>query len=392
MKKIDKDNTILFCQYEVTYACQSKCPFCYNPQRSYSLPSYNVVNRIVEKIKKYEIPHVQLTGGEVTLLPFLNEIIENLSEISAVSIVTNGLKKVKLSESLMCLYISLHGSNANIHESLTNLKGSYEIICQNIKEYVDEGFDVSADVLLTSLNYNDIYNIIERAFKLGMKRVYINRFQLGGIASNSINLLPTFTQFNESVKQILKAKKEFDIDVMFGTAIPFCALLECIPEGREEEIWDLTPFCGAGFWHVTIDPIGRIKLCNQAQYCIGNILSHNLEKVWSNHPVIRRFRNLTWLLSACKNCPAKSICRGGCIVDYTCSSYHPARVDIYLRRKIYSPSKKIFSKIEKTLDSYKPQIKLNWIKMKENKIIYRRRKKLKEVYLVNPSIGVLRLL
>lgn len=372
--------------------CQSKCSFCYNPTREYKIPSIDKIRRIVKRIKLLKIPHVQLTGGEVTLLPFINKIIEDLSKVSAVSIVTNGIKKVDLSKKLLCLYVSLHGSNPKIHERLTRTPGTYKIICRNIESYVEEGFDVSADTILTSINYKDIYKIGEKAKQLGMKRMYINRFELGGLGSKSFDLLPTIQQFKYAINEIIRVKEKLDFDVIFGTAIPFCLLVDILPEDKLHLFWELSPYCGAGIWHVTIDPNGNIKLCNQAPYYIGNILSNDLNTLWTKSKIIKNFRSLRWLLPICKKCPAKNICRGGCCIDASCSKRILAKTDIYLRYGFYRPNEKTFKKLYKLMQSYKDmKIDLKDLLMEKNRIIERTHKSKKEFYLVNPSLGVLRI-
>lgn len=315
-------------QYELSYVCQAKCTFCYNPSRVRALPEMDRVWRIVESIKEARVPHVQLIGGEVSLIPELAAIVESLSGRSAVTFVTNAIKKIKPPEGILGMFISLHGSTRQIHEDLTNTPGTYDMICENIAAYVDEGMDVSADVLLTAQNHRDVYGIIGKAHDLGMSRVYINRFEPGGMGADACeHLMPKLEEFREAVTQILAARKEFGIDVLFGTAIPFCADPRLISDGMA------TPDCGAGSWFGAINPAGEFRICNQASYPIGSVLDSPLEELWNSrsNKYLSSYRSLDWAEEPCRSCPVLEECSGGCRIDSTCNSERIAHIDYYLR-------------------------------------------------------------
>jgi len=170
---------------EMSYACNSKCIFCYNPYRGSSI-NYQVIDKIVQSVYKSQIPHVYLIGGEPSLVKTtkLNEYINLLKTTSSVTIVTNGLiYKKGLSRDLACIGIPIHGDQKT-HESLTGVIGGYQKVIQTIKKYVRDGFDVRCIPVLMSVNYNQMYNIIKLAKELGMESVFVDRFESGGIGSN----------------------------------------------------------------------------------------------------------------------------------------------------------------------------------------------------------------
>jgi pyrroloquinoline quinone biosynthesis protein E len=336
----------IFLQYELTYKCQSRCIFCYNSKIGRNLnPPVSITWKIVKKLGELNIPHIQLTGGEVALISFLPKIVKYLNNKTTLSLVTNGIKKIEVPASdLVCIYISLHGSRAEIHERLTRMPGTYDKICKNIMKYKKEGFSVSLDVLLSSYNYFDMYNIVKKGYELGVDRIYINRHELGGEGYYSSFLVPNISQFRQAVDELIAAKRDFKIDIMFGTAIPFCVYEKMINEFP-------LPDCGAGFWHATIDPFGNVKICNQAPYNIGNILTDSLEKIWSNkNKIIKEYRSLKWLFPPCDKCLLRKFCMGGCRVDATCSIKRIATLDVYLRNGlIRAPSRNTQKRLLRTI-------------------------------------------
>jgi len=299
---------------EMSYACNSKCIFCYNPYRE-SPVDYSKIDKIVKSVHRSHIPHVYLIGGEPSLLitEKLNQYINLLSERSSVTIVTNGLiYKKGLSDKLACIGIPIHG-NRETHETLTNNKGGYSKTIRTIKNYVKDGFDVRCIPVLMSANYNQMYNVIKVAKELGMESVFVDRFESGGIGSQIADKLkPSFSQFREALNQMIKARDDFNIPVGFGTAIPFCLDERLI----KENMW---ADCGVGVTFGAVNPDGDFRICNQSSVVYGNVLKEPIEKIW-NKKRIDEFRDLRWVKQPCRSCLFLHCCTCGCKVDLTCSN------------------------------------------------------------------------
>ena len=353
-KHIKHDSIPHLCHIELTYACNQKCLFCYNPERA-RLGDISIVDKIVENIAKSQIPHVYLIGGEPSLIPVkkLNEYIELLSDHSSVTIVTNGLKRLeKISDKLACFGVPLHGSKPETHEFLNKTKGSFLKTTSNIKYYIDSGFDVRCIPVLTGYNFNQMYDIINIAANLEMESVYVDRYEDGGLGATSSKeclLKPTSKQFYDATTQIIKAKKDFEIfegRVGFGTAIPYCIDKRLITN-------KITSNCGVGSTFCAINPKGEFRICNQSQLVFGNILEESIEKIWSKKS-IDIFRNLLWVREPCNSCSLILECTGGCKVDTSCSDKFC--IDYAVRKKIKPISKKEALKFSpRTLSSTYPK-------------------------------------
>src|SRR3990167_3355634 len=134
-KYVEHDTIHHLCHIEMTYACNEKCIFCYNPERA-KLGDLSTIDRLVRSVAESQIPHVYLIGGEPSLLPVekLNEYIELLSKHSSVTIVTNGLRRLKdISSKLACFGVPIHGANAETHEFLNQSKESFQKTLATIK-------------------------------------------------------------------------------------------------------------------------------------------------------------------------------------------------------------------------------------------------------------------
>lgn len=299
---------------EMSYACNSKCIFCYNPHRKSPI-NYSRIDKIVDSVYRSHIPHVYLIGGEPSILKTskLNQYIDLLSKRSSVTIVTNGLiYKENISSKLACIGVPIHG-NKKTHEILTDNKGGYNKTIGTIKKYVRDGFDVRCIPVLMSTNYNQIYEIIRTAKELGMESVFVDRFESGGIGSKVAGKLKINSlQFKEALSQMIRARDDFNIPVGFGTAIPFCVDERLI----RENMW---ADCGVGVTFCAINPDGDLRICNQSDISYGNVLEEPVKEIW-NKREMDDFRDLRWVSRPCKNCPLLLYCTCGCKVDLTCSN------------------------------------------------------------------------
>jgi radical SAM protein with 4Fe4S-binding SPASM domain len=294
---------------EMSYTCNSKCVFCYNPGCEGQI-DYDKIDKIIDSVYRSEIPHVYLIGGEPSLLATrkLNEYINLLSRKSSVTIVTNGLiYKRGLSKKLACIGIPLHGDRKT-HERLTGVRGGYDRVIETIKKYVKDGFDVRSIPVLMSANYSQMYELIGAAKRLGMESVFVDKFESGGIGSRLFNhLKPSLRQFKVSLTQMIKARDDFKIPVGFGTAIPFCLDERLI----RENMW---ANCGVGVTFGAINPDGDFRICNQSNRVYGNVLRESIETIW-NKRSIDDFRCLGWVSGPCKRCVFLETCVCGCKVD-----------------------------------------------------------------------------
>lgn len=307
------------CQIELTYACNADCIFCYNPA-NIEIGDLKVIDKVVESIASSQVPHVYLFGGEPSLFPekILNKYIDLLSKHSSVTLVTNGIIRLKeISKKLACFGVPIHGNTAELHEFFNRRPGSFQKIIENIQYYINEGHDVRCIPVLTAYNYDKMYEIIKLAAHLGMESIYVDRYEDGGrgaLNSSMYNLKPSLEQFKEAVSQMIKAKNDFPSlkgMVGFGTAIPYC-----LDERLEKE--DLNSGCGAGTTFCAISPSGDLRACNQSRLVFGNVLEEPLENIW-NKDSLSVFRDLNWVTTPCTTCPLLLKCLGGCKVDVNCS-------------------------------------------------------------------------
>lgn len=300
-----------FIQFELTYACNSGCVFCYNPSRKKQTDEETII-KVLNELNRYKLDHVQLIGGEVTLfkekLPYYLSLLD---KVKTRSMVTNG--RVFIPETIEFLdevYISIHGDK-EMHESITRAKNSFEVIESTITQYVKADLIVSSDTVLTRLNYDQMFNICKYATDLGMKNIFVNIYQSAGLgARKEDDMAPSLEEIRVAIGQLIQAKHTLPLNINFGTSTPYCLDERLVTE-------DLAFTCGTGSWFSSINPWGELRICNQSTKSYGNVLEEELGRIWHKKTIDDDYRNLSWIkaVEPCNSCVFKNDCLGGCRIN-----------------------------------------------------------------------------
>ena len=292
-----------FFSIELTSDCNNFCSFCSNVfSRNQACLGFYGWQKIIDQIK--HLSHsLKLTGGEPTLHPDFYRIVNYLSQNNLnFTLFTNArwkepievitfLKSVPQCKGLL---VSLHGVDADSHERLTQVGGSFEETCSNILLAAESGVRIHQSIILTKLNYNRINEVVVLAEKLKVKRIVFNRYL--GKPAPPIEAKPEQLLF--AMREIEQINRKGDkIQLHYGNCIPQCFFPSA------------STGCLAGVAYCTIDPQGNLRPCNHSPTVAGNILGEPIEKVWQNN-IMQRWRES--LPKQCVHCLALEICHGGC--------------------------------------------------------------------------------
>lgn len=330
---------------ETTYACNFQCGFCYNPGRA-KLGDLDQTTRIVDRVAESFIPHVYLIGGEPSLLGVdrLNSYIEKLKGDSSVTIVTNGYIYLDgIDTDLALIGVPLHGDNKETHEWHNSHPGSWDRVVENIQKYTARGFDVRIIPVLTRRNYDQMPGIIKMAHEWGCRSVYIDKFEEGGQGFINKELYELeIDHLTHSFDAVIEGKKKYpELEISYGTAIPYCLDERIVPE-------NLYATCGAGRWFMAINPDGDSRPCNQSMKVLGNILKQSMEEIWNDQTLSPCLNCGGWMTEPCNQCPLQIECGGGCIVQGSRLEFAP---DPMIREKNQLVAKDLLAEYKELIHS-----------------------------------------
>jgi AdoMet-dependent heme synthase len=192
-------------QWHITAKCNLRCSHCY--QDNYSgfgeldLDGLKkIANEITITLSKWgKRGCIAITGGEPLLKDEAFDIInylESFSETAYIDILTNGtlineniIGKIKQSNKIRSVQISLDGANAKVHDSIRGIN-SFEKALTGIRLLRNNDIDVSIMFTLQRGNIRDIPSLIDLVRDEGIKNLTIERFVPKG-AGKRIDLPPT---------------------------------------------------------------------------------------------------------------------------------------------------------------------------------------------------------
>ncbi len=253
---------------ELTYRCNWRCVFCYNPRhrdlRGLSPAEWGAV---LDDLRVLGTLYVALTGGEPLAYPHFLAVARGVRERAfALRILTNGaLVTEALADEIaalrpMAVELSLHGATAESHDRATATPGSFDALLRGADRLLARDVGVLLKTPLTRLN---------EAEMAGMRRVATQR----GV---SWRVDPTLTPRDDgdmgplAYRASAEAAERVFRDLAAAGQLPH--------EGRAEGGTN----CGLGRTTIAVDPEGDVFPCMQWRRApLGNVRRMPLREMWA---------------------------------------------------------------------------------------------------------------
>jgi len=271
--------------YELTYRCNHLCTFCNNPlSRSGAELDTEEAFRVLQQLKELGVLYVTLTGGEPLLRQDFWEIAEEARRLKfAIRVFTNAyliddevadrLKELAIVETS----ISIHGSNAEVHEKLTRIPGSFQRVLDAVKRLRERDMRVVLKTPVTKLNEHDLFEI----------KKFADESEAFMVFDTSIT-----PRFDGDISPLGLAPSEDFYRWFWG---PEGKALRNgveprpkIYKGREE----LEGCCGTGRSGLMVDPYGNVFPCALWFRNLGNVREQSLDEIWNGSQELQKVRQI----------------------------------------------------------------------------------------------------
>jgi len=226
--------------------CNLKCKFCYYGDSACIKekdPSLNKIKSWLKKAYKLGARDVDFCGGEPTLRNDFPEILEYSQNLGyrIISVTTNGLKMADLKYTQMLInsglndvLFSLHGYNAETHDSLTCVPGSFKKIIKAIKNVKKTGTILRINSTVNKENYKDLEKFARLICKLQPDSLNFIKFNPWDVAlENAKDLMPKYSEMAPYLKKAIDIMDK-DIKKISLRYFPFCFM-----QGYEKYISDM---------------------------------------------------------------------------------------------------------------------------------------------------------
>ena len=269
--------------WEITYACNHKCSFCYNsPTRGARELSGDQIKDGIRKLADLGCIFLVLSGGEPLARPdFFDIAWEGKRRGFAIRVYTNGYLVDELVAKKFAdlkpfeIEISFHGDNPATFDRLTGVPGSFHRVVQGIRNLRAHGLKVNLKTPITKWNQDELRGIKALAEEMGCH----------------VEFDPVITPRDDGDTSPLALQATTDfLDRLFSSEYSDLTREET-PQPRDDS--KVKPVCGTGRSTVSLDPYGNIYPCVQWRRSAGNITQvEDMKALWTGSPVLKEVRRI----------------------------------------------------------------------------------------------------
>jgi len=296
-KKIKK--TVIFAGYK----CNNKCIFCINWDKR------NIPGRTTPEIKKEMVgardrgsTYLEIIGGEATIRLDIIELISFAKDLGFETIMmsTNGrmysyekFAEEIINAGLNSLVFSIHGHTAKLHDSLTQVEGSFKQLkkgignIKKIKKELNLRINLGSNTCIVKQNYKHLPQIGKYIHGLGIDNaefIFVDP-NYGAAFDFFDKLVPKISQIAPFVHQCLDIGKIHRIPHWAVRYVPLCYFtdyLEQISELQEVAVFH-TEHLAPDFENRDVERsrqmVGRAK----TKRCKGCKLYNKCEGIWKEY-------------------------------------------------------------------------------------------------------------
>lgn len=297
---------LTYLHIEITSKCNERCIHCYIPHDNKVLHiEPELFYDVLEQCKNMRLLHLTISGGEPMLhksfIEFLkkcNEYDFSVNVLSNLTLLNNNIINELKANPLLGVQVSLYSMNANIHDEITQMKGSFEKTKKSILKLIENDIPLQISCPILKQNKNCYKRVIEWAKKHGIYAgedyVIIARYD-----HNKQNL-----NFRLSINEIKDV-----INIKVATDPKYLRQMEI--EAKKNK--DITPddfVCSVCESSICIADNGNVYPCAGWQdYIIGNVKETSIKEIWDNSEKVKYLRNLRKKdFPKCINCSVREYC------------------------------------------------------------------------------------
>jgi len=287
--------------WEITYACNHKCAFCYNcPQRGRRELSKEQIVSGLTKIADLGCVFLVLSGGEPLTRPDFFDIAWAGKRLGfALRIYTNGylideIVARKMKELMPFeIEVSFHGARPETMDKLTGVPGSFERVVQGIRNLRKHDLKVNMKCPITRWNQWELRDLKDLAESLGCHAEF--------------DPVITPRDDGDTSPLALQADREF-LEKLWSPEYADVTHEE-VPVPRNDT--KIQANCGTGRSTIALDPYGNIYPCVQWRRSAGLITEvEDLRALWTESPVLEEVRRIALEIprTTLKTCESGEFC------------------------------------------------------------------------------------
>lgn len=270
----------------VSGPCNEHCVHCYFPvEYRKKTMSRKQFLTLIEQCKECNVLNITLSGGEPMLNPelcfFIDKCRENnfsINVLSNLTLLSDELVEKFITTPLLSVQTSLYSMDANVHDSITKVNGSFDKTKQAIEILWKHNVPLQINCPIMKQNLDTYHDVLgwARSLNIEANSDYMLFGRFDGTASNldsRLDLLEVKTLF-ENDRELYLGKK-----------------IASAESGMELQKCSVCPVC---MHSLCVSYNGDVYPCEGWQKMnLGNINDTSLFQLWTESKVVCGLRNLT---------------------------------------------------------------------------------------------------
>jgi radical SAM protein with 4Fe4S-binding SPASM domain len=295
-------------QIELSSRCNERCIHCY-------IPHENKINDIdpalfydvLDQCREMGVLSLTLSGGEPMLhknfCDFLRKAKEydfSINILSNLTVVNDEIIKEMKENRLSSVQVSLYSMNPDIHDSITQLKGSFYKTHNNILRLIENDIPLQISCPAMKQNKDGFADVLNWANRHNVRA--ISDFIMMARYDHTVDNLDNRLNLDEVGKIIT--------DILTNNANYQKEILKPDFDKQEQRDRGSDPVCGVCVSSICMVANGNMYPCAGWQdYICGNTKETQLKEIWENSPKVQYLRSLRKKdFPQCTNCPDKGFC------------------------------------------------------------------------------------
>lgn len=291
---------------EITGRCNERCVHCYIPHNNKLFDiETNFFYGILEQCREMRLLHLTLTGGEPMLHPDFCDFLRKCKEydfsvnvLSNLTLLDEETLNVMKENPLLGVQVSLYSMDSEIHDEITQNRGSFEKTRDSILRLIENGIPLQISCPIMKQNKNSYLGVKKWAEKYNL-RVGDDFVIIASYDHNLQNLSNRLSvdEAKEIIKNnVLNDKKFFE---------------QMEKEAKSKMNLTSNDFvCSICHSSICISEKGNVYPCaGWHDYTLGNLNDNSLEYIWNNSERIKFLRDLRRNdFPKCLSCQEKEFC------------------------------------------------------------------------------------
>lgn len=310
--------------FMVNTRCVTDCIYCYADRRNKMdcrIPIERL-KEIIREAKRLKMRSFDLTGGEIFLFEYWEELLKELAAndfkpyVSTKYPISPDIIKKYRDLGLKRIQISIDSIYKEEIMQILNVKEDYYYhLLETLKNLDENGFDIYTNTQLTSVNseQSHIESLIN--YLLGLKN--IKRINFGAAGYSLYKSEDSYLKYKASLEDVkrveslvndLKTKYTGKVNINFSGYREKDRIVNKNSKEKEKSFKDRSR-CSANFYAFVVLPDGKVTICEELYwhpaFIIGDLTKQSIEEVWNSERALALYnisREMIKNESMCKKC------------------------------------------------------------------------------------------